>query len=199
MAQDRRTKPQLLAELDRLTLQVGELRTRLDGLSGMDKSVRDGERMLHNLFEGSRDAIYVTSRDGRFVDINRAGLELFGYSREDIIGREASQLYHCPHDRARFQSEIEQKGFVREYEVKLKHKNGKLLDCLLTSTVWLSDDHEPMGYQGIIRDITAQAAGREPEAELRQDAADHGGHHPCDLLDPRDPRSLYGRTPAPRF
>jgi signal transduction histidine kinase len=45
-------------------------------------------------------------------------------------------------------------GSVRDFEVKLRRKDGALIDCLLTSSERRGRDGQAVGYQGIIHDIT---------------------------------------------
>jgi PAS domain S-box-containing protein len=118
-----------------------------------ENALHESEMRYRILFEGSRDAIYVTTREGKIVDANRSMLDLFGYSREEMIGLDARKTYVYPEDRRWFQQQIEREGFVRDYEIKLCKKDGAEMECLLTATVrW--DDGSIAGYQGIIRDIT---------------------------------------------
>jgi diguanylate cyclase (GGDEF)-like protein/PAS domain S-box-containing protein len=119
-----------------------------------EEALRESEERYRTIFEDSREAIYVSSREGKFIDINQSALDLFGYTREEIMGLDVLQIYANPDDRSRFQQEIEQKGSVRNYEVKFKKKNGSEMNCLLTSTVRKAIDGTILGYQGIIRDIT---------------------------------------------
>jgi diguanylate cyclase (GGDEF)-like protein/PAS domain S-box-containing protein len=102
----------------------------------------------------SREAICINTRDGKFIDVNQSALDLFGYTREEMIMLNVLNLYVDPDDRYRFQQEIEQTGSVRNYEVKFRRKDGTEIDCLLTSTIRKTIDGKILGYQGIIRDIT---------------------------------------------
>ena len=126
-----------------------------------EEALRESEEKYHTLFEAVRDAIYITTREGRFVDFNPAMMELFGYPREELLRLYAQDTYVQPEDRPRFQKEIEQKGAVRDYEVKLRKKDSTEIDCLLTSTVRRAKDGSILGYQGIIRDITEQKQAEE--------------------------------------
>jgi PAS domain S-box-containing protein len=103
-------------------------------------------------------------RRGQGVDFNRAGVELFGYSREEVIGMDISALYADPGERKKFQEEIEREGAVKDFEMRLRRKDGTIMDCLLSSTLRLSSEGEILGYQGIIRDITEV---RKAERALR--------------------------------
>jgi PAS domain S-box-containing protein len=119
-----------------------------------EEALRDSEERYRTLFEDSRDAIYITARTGEFLDINQSGLDLFGYTREEMIGLDAREIYINPDDRPRFQKKIESKGSVTDYELKFRKKDKTEMDCLLTASVRHAKDGSVLGYQGIIRDIT---------------------------------------------
>jgi PAS domain S-box-containing protein len=117
----------------------------------------EAEEKYQSLFDESNDAIYITSREGKFLDINPALLEVFGYTREEMIDKlDVREIYVYPGERETFQQEIEKKGSVRDYEVKFKKKNGTEMDCILNATVRRSAKGDILGYQGIIRDVTEQ-------------------------------------------
>jgi len=131
----------------------------------VEEVLHESEERYRAIFEQSTDAIYVTTREGRFVDLNQAGLDLFGYTREELNGLNAGDLYVHSVDRRRFQQEMEREGFVRDFEVQLRKKDGTEMDCLLSSTVQRDGDGTILGYQGIIRDLTER---KRLEEHMRQ-------------------------------
>jgi PAS domain S-box-containing protein len=131
----------------------------------IEEALREGEEHYRSIFEDSRDAVYITTRDGKFIDANQSALDLFGYSREEMASVNALQLYADPGDAGRFQKEIEKKGFLRDYEVTFRKKDGTEIDCLLNTTIRRANDGSILAYQGIIRDMTEQ---KKLEAQLRQ-------------------------------
>lgn len=123
------------------------------------------EYKYHTLFDDSKDAVYITSWNGDIVDVNQSFLDLFDYTREEIKSRTVWDLYVNPNDRIKFQNEIGKKLSLRDFELKLKKKDGTIMDCLLTSTLRQTNQGNILGYQGIIRDITEH---RKAEKELQE-------------------------------
>lgn len=113
--------------------------------------------MYRGLFEESRDAIFVSSPGGRILDVNPAGLELFGYSRAEIVELDvARDLYRDPSDRKRLRRRLEAEGYLKDYEVRLKTKTGRELIALETSTVLRKGTGRIVAYRGILRDVTEE-------------------------------------------
>ncbi|MBN1573672.1 MAG: PAS domain S-box protein [Deltaproteobacteria bacterium] len=119
-----------------------------------EEMIRESEEKFRNMFESSKDVIYLTNIEGEFLDINPAAEEIFGYGIEELKDRNVKDLYKNKKDRDNFQREIQEKGFVKDYSIVFKKKDGTALDCLLTSTLRRGKDGSIVGYQGIIRDIT---------------------------------------------
>lgn len=121
-----------------------------------EEALRASERRFRTIFEDSRDAIYITSEDGRILDVNRAACGLFGAERGELVGLDVEKLYVDSADRERFRRAIARTGSVKDWEVALRTLDGDEMDCLLTSSVRRGADGELLGYQGIIRDVTEQ-------------------------------------------
>ena len=142
-----------------------DLRQEIAERKRVEEALRESERRYRTLFEDSRDAVYITTREGKLVETNQSFLDLFDFTREEMVDLNVRERYVNPDDRPRFQHDIEKKGSVRDYELKLRKKDGTEMDCLLTATVRRADDGNILGYQGIIRDITEK---KKLEAQLRQ-------------------------------
>jgi PAS domain S-box-containing protein len=141
----------------------------IDKYKRAEQALWESEQKYRTLFEDSRDVIVIVTQEGKFIDINKAGLELFGYAREELVDMKVQALWANPDERTGFQQEVERKGFVRRYEAKLRRKDGTEMDCLLTSTLWQATDGSVLGYQSIIHDITGR---KRRDAERRLLLAD---------------------------
>ncbi len=132
-----------------------------------EQALQESERRYRSLFEEARDANYVTALDGRVVDVNRAWEELLGYTRAELATLNVLAMYADPRDRDRFEAEIAEAGAVRNFEVRLRRKDGVERECLITASHWRSAAGEVLGYVGTIRDVTER---KQAEARLRRHA-----------------------------
>jgi len=123
--------------------------------------LKQDEKKYRNLFEDSMDMIFLTSYEGEFIDINQAGLDLLGYSREEIKETPVDSVYATPAKRNEFRDLIARTGSVRDFEIKLKRKDGSEIDGLLSGTVRKSKEGKIIGYQGIIHDMTERKKAEE--------------------------------------
>ncbi len=99
--------------------------------------------------------------DGTLIDFNQSMLTLFGYAREEMTQLNAEALYLDPVDRRAFREMIERHGVVRDFEVRLVDKDGRVMDCLINSTPQIDEQGEVVGYKGAIREITDQKQAGE--------------------------------------
>ncbi|MBI4027395.1 MAG: PAS domain S-box protein [Verrucomicrobia bacterium] len=119
-----------------------------------EDALRESECRYRHLFEESKDPFYITTREGRFVDVNQAWLDLTGYTREEVAGLKVQDVYAKPEDRKKFQAEIELKGSLRDYETRHRKKDGSEIVCLNNAGARRDRDGNIVGYQGIIHDVT---------------------------------------------
>ncbi|MBP2674394.1 MAG: rpfC, partial [Deltaproteobacteria bacterium] len=100
--------------------------------------------------------MFITTPDGHFVDINPAGVELFGYaSREEMLGLNIEDdLYADPAQRSLFKQKLEETGYVKEYRLELRKKNGERLVVLATANTVRDETGKIVEYHGIHHDIT---------------------------------------------
>lgn len=126
-----------------------------------DETVLESEKKYRSLFETSRDAVYLSSLEGFFVDINQAGVDLFGYTKDELLSTKMEKIYVNPINREKFIQKVKRQGFVKDYEVKLKRKDGTLIDVLITAAPRKDRDNVLLGFHGIIRDITERKQAEE--------------------------------------
>lgn len=123
-----------------------------------EEAVRRSEEKYRTLFEESKDVVFISTPDGKFLDINPAGVELFGYSsREEILKINIPKhLYVNPADRLSLLQILAHQGYVKDREVTLKRKDGQKVIVLESTTVARDDRGNIVAYRGTLRDVTEQ-------------------------------------------
>ena len=131
-----------------------------------EEKLRKSEEKYKDLFFRSQDAIYISTKSGKFIDINPAGLRMFGYKKEDLKTMSVLDLYLNPKDRLLLVDQLDKDSEISDYEVMLKKKSGKEpLICLLNTLSIRDNKGEIIAYQGIIRNITAR---KKAEQDLKK-------------------------------
>lgn len=133
----------------------------------LTKELRQSEQRYRELFENIDQGISISTREGKFIDCNPAVLKILGYdSKEEFLKIDISKdLYVNPQDRKEFQRLIEKDGYVKNYEVIFKKKNGDTIPILLTTQAIKNEKGEVIGYQGLNIDISERI---RMEQELRE-------------------------------
>lgn len=122
----------------------------------MENALVDSEERYRSLFQNSRDAICIVSRDLQVIDVNRAALDLFGYARDEMRELDIQASFVHPGEGGEFRRRMEGEGYARDYGMTLRRKDGTHINCLLTFTARRDAAGNILRYEGIIRDVTEQ-------------------------------------------
>lgn len=104
-AQDRRDRDRAQAEVHRLNAELEgrvaertrQLQEAIDSLGCREAELRKATVFLDSIVENLPAMVFVKdARDGRFVLFNRAGEELLGVDRKDLLGRTGHELFPAP-------------------------------------------------------------------------------------------------------
>lgn len=152
-----------------LLVAVGAAWLTSSSLERRRQALRSQER-YRQLFEDSMDMVYTSSRDGRMLDVNAAGVEICGAaSREQLlavdIGRE---LFVSPAARDEMVRRLERDGFVKDYAVTLRRLDGRELLARISTTVVRDDAGAVVGFRGILRDESEHVRMTEQLASVER-------------------------------
>lgn len=131
------------------------------------RDLKGSEEKLRTLFERVRHGMFISSREGRFIECNQALLDMLGYpTKKDLLRKDLPQdVYVNLEDRNMFMEKVEREGCVKDMEVEFKKKDGEKITVLLTAYPIKNEKEEIVGYQGINLDISER---KRIENELRE-------------------------------
>jgi PAS domain S-box-containing protein len=114
------------------------------------------EQNYRRIFEGSMDIILVIDRQGKFLDINQAGLASLGYdSKEELIGKSHfTEVFLAPGQPERLLENIAAGNIRKDLECEVRKRDGETLTWLFSFTVNRKENGEVIGFEGIAKDIT---------------------------------------------
>jgi two-component system, cell cycle sensor histidine kinase and response regulator CckA len=154
-----------------------ELEARIRALEKEITCRRESEKVLtdigHNyraLVENTPDIFYRTDLNG---DVEYASPSVYrqsGYTVNEVIGINlAEQIYACPEERKLFLKELMEKGFVRNFEARLKRKDGSTWWACTNAQYFRGPDGSVQGVEGITRDITSIKEAEEEQKRVRRE------------------------------
>jgi len=124
-------------------------------ISEMAKSIYDRELKLKKIFESSLDAIVLSTADGDILDINDAGIKMFGFeNKEEALKIKTWQVYENISQRLSLLKELESKGYVKDFEVIFKRRNDKNFYGLTSSTIVRDKNGGILFLVTTVKDIT---------------------------------------------
>lgn len=102
-----------------------------------EEALRASEEKYRNLFENSNVGMYRSALDGSVIlDVNRVFAEMYGYTREEMIGRPSALLWADPEARTELARRLEKSGQVTNYEAEFLTKSGNHINVLLSARAY---------------------------------------------------------------
>lgn len=123
----------------------------------LEKSLDENEKKFYEIFQASQDAIFIaTFPEGEFVDVNKSFERIFGYRRDEIVGKTFldSNLYKTPDDRDRFIPDYIKKKHLQDKKLELIKKSGDAV--LVNANLRLVNINGVDFSIAVISDITEQ-------------------------------------------
>jgi PAS domain S-box-containing protein len=127
-----------------------------------EEALRESEERYRELFENSKDAIYVHDMSGRYTSVNRAAEKLSGYTRVELVGRHFSSLVtpeYARQVREQLCRKLETSGETT-YEAELITREGRRIPVEVSSRL-IVENGLPIGVQGCVRDISERQRVQE--------------------------------------
>ncbi len=122
------------------------------------ENLKSSETKYRQLFETSQEVILIFDRDERLMDINQAGILLFGFIDLDEARsiEWVYQLFWDPRDARPFIQEVKDEGFVRNLEISMVDRHGRKMMVMISATARYDKTGHFDGLNAVLHDITEQ-------------------------------------------
>jgi PAS domain S-box-containing protein len=127
-------------------------------------ALKQAFQYARSLLEASLDPLVTISADGKITDVNEATIRATGRTREELIGTDFSGYFTEPEKAQAGYQQVFAQGFVTDYPLTVRHKDGELMDVLYNASVYKDLRGNVLGVFAAARDVTAL---KQAEAELR--------------------------------
>ncbi|MGI8733358.1 MAG: CHASE domain-containing protein [Pyrinomonadaceae bacterium] len=154
-----------------LLASESKVRTTLTDRERAEEALRESEERYRELVENANDIVFTLDLDGNVTSINKAVENLTGFSRDELLKMNMSQFL-SPGSFAAAQQMTARKlqGEQRtNYEVDVQAKHGRPVRLEISSRLAMKSGN-PVGIQGVARDITARRRAEEALREVDQQA-----------------------------
>jgi diguanylate cyclase (GGDEF)-like protein/PAS domain S-box-containing protein len=139
----------------------------------LQRELKSSEERFRTLFDKAPLGYQSLDMDGRFLEVNQQWLDMFGYTRQEVIGEWFGDFLspNCVEDyRGKFDV-FKAKGAM-QYEFVMITKSGEERHIRFVGKIRNDEHGEPLRTHSILQDVTAQrlaqADVRLSEAKYRQ-------------------------------
>jgi PAS domain S-box-containing protein len=135
-----------------------------------EEALQESKELFEKTFVSQRDAIFLLDaiNPPTILDCNPAATEVFGYTRQEMVGRTMDFLHVDETAQKEFQGylyqTIAERGFVHLFEFRMRRKDRKVFPTE-HSVIPLKDiQGKRIGWVSVVRDITER---KQSEEKLR--------------------------------
>jgi len=122
---------------------------------------KQASQYARSLIEASLDPLVTISAEGKITDVNEGSIMATGVTREKLIGTDFSDYFTEPEKAREGYQQVFAKGFVTDYPLTIRHKDGRLTDVLYNASVYKDLSDNVLGVFAAARDITDRKQAEE--------------------------------------
>jgi PAS domain S-box-containing protein len=138
-----------------------------------ERALRESEERFRNTFENAVIGMALITADGRWLQVNRALLQMGDYREEDLTTRPIRELMH-PDDRDIDRAQLKQliDGEITSYQIekRLFHRNRQLIWALISVSLIRDENGLPLYFVAEILDVTRSRELGEEREKAREAA-----------------------------
>ncbi len=148
---------------------IGEMAARELAHKEAAHALADKNAELENVFDAMPDAIVYADTERRIMKVNPAFTQLFGYAPDEVAGKHTRILYLSDDEykqQGRLHYNTAVRNMFRPYKISYRKKDGTSFPSETVGTPVFNAADKPVGFLGIVRDISDRA---RIEEQLRED------------------------------
>ena len=126
------------------------------------------EEKYKTIFNSIQDVYAEVAIDGLILEISPSIQNVGGYAREELLGKNIETMYAVQSERHELVERLKKDGYLNDYEVKLRHKDGSTRVCSFNITVVFDEHGRPIKSIGTMRDITDRKLAEKHVSESEQ-------------------------------
>ncbi|NND76694.1 MAG: PAS domain S-box protein [Flavobacteriales bacterium] len=127
----------------------------------------EAQQFSRSIIESSLDMIIAVDKDDKIREINKAGLRLFGYEADEILGKPSKTLFAFD-----IEYEIVKNAIIKHGnysgEIQNIDKQGNTFSSLLSASRLINNNGEIVGSMGVSRDVTES---KKQEQKIQEQSA----------------------------
>jgi PAS domain S-box-containing protein len=132
------------------------------------------KQLLERTLNSIRDGVLILDAGTvGIVDCNPAASEIFGYNREEMLGRTTSFLHvdqaTLEAFRRKLYAAIKEKGFPHKFEVRMKRKDGTIFPAEHSVAPLMDEKRTQVGWVSVVSDITERKQAEEALRKVRDE------------------------------
>lgn len=132
-----------------------------------EESLRESEEKFSKAFQAAPSMFLISTLEGRYLDVNETLLSTLHYRRDEIVGSTVQELgiWGDPAERDRQIAILQQKGTIRNLELRLRDRYGRSIIGLVSTVLVTIRGQECL--LTLTRDVTEQKKAEQERERWR--------------------------------
>ena len=125
----------------------------------IDEELRESHQLMEKTLASLNDAVFIIGADTvKIMNCNPAASKIFGYSRQEIIGKTTTFLHvdetTLEEFRKNLYSSVEERGFLSQFDFRMRRKDGTVFPTEHSVFPLEDANGKRIGWVSVVRDIT---------------------------------------------
>lgn len=151
---------------------VGEIFANAIVRKRMAIALNESESRYRNIFENTIEGIFQITLDGKLLSVNPSFVAMYGYDSAEAMTEQIKdvekQLFIDPLEYSRLKWTLEEKGFIRGYELQSRHRDGSAFWTSMNVRVVRNGKNQILYFEGTIENINEKKKAEQMLTKERE-------------------------------